>query len=128
MLKTLHKFKAQSVSEYAMTLSLVVLVIMGMTYFIQRLFSARINDARTAMLTALDDEIKNIHLLRGGTPYCGVLTEYEPYYVDKVSDVVSNAQTNVFINGPAGTYNFTSSNPTLINSVSSELPAQDQDL
>jgi hypothetical protein len=127
MLKVLRKFKAQSVGEYTIMISIVILAIVGMTYFIQRLFSARINDARGYMLTTLDTEIKNVHLSRGGAPYSGVLAEYEPYYQNKVSDVAPSSQSNVLINGPAGTYTSKDRSLTLMNSLSTENPANDDD-
>jgi uncharacterized protein (UPF0333 family) len=127
MLKMLRKFRAQSVGEYAIMISIVILAIMGMTYFIQRLFSARINDARGYMMTTLDAEIKNVHAARGGKAYTGVLAEYEPYYQNKISDVEPTFQTNILLNGQTGVYTAQSQTITLMNSISTENPAQDDD-
>jgi len=118
--------KAQSLGEYTVTISIVILAIMAMTYFIQRGFTARINDGRRYMLTTLDADIRNVHELRGGTPYKNPIVEYEPYYLDKTANMSANPKTSVFINGPADTYTFTSESATGINSVSTELPAEDR--
>ncbi len=117
------KKKAQSLGEYTVTISLVILAIMSMTYFMQRGFAARMNDARGYMLTALDDDIKYIHEKRGGTAYEGIRAEYEPYYVARTSETMSNAQSNVLIEG--STHTLRSQTLMAINSVSQELPAQD---
>lgn len=120
------KHRAQSLGEYAITISLVILAIMAMTYFIQRGLAARINDGRRYMLDTLDPDIRDVHFLRGGKPYTQTIIEYEPYYVDKTADMSSNPETNILINGPADTYHYTSKTTTGINSVSTELPAEDR--
>lgn len=127
MLRILRKFRAQSVGEYTIMISIAILAIVGMTYFIQRLFSARINDARGYMLKTLDPEIKNVHVSRGGKAYTGILAEYEPYYQHKVSDVQPTSQENILINGPMGIYTAKTRTSTLMNSVSTEQPAHDDD-
>lgn len=132
MLRLLRKFKAQSVGEYTIMISIAILAIVGMTYFIQRLFSARINDARGYMLQTLDAEIKNVHISRGGKAYKGVLAEYEPYYQNKVSDIEPSSQENIYISAskgklPGWIYTATTRSNTLMNSVSTEFPARDDD-
>ena len=129
MLKNIHRLKAQSVSEYAITISLVILAIMGMTYFIQRLFSARVNDARGYMMTTLHPDMMNVSVLRGEpVTYTGVIMEYEPYTTNKSSEVQTTPQTALSLNGPADIYQSTSHSVTLINSISTETPAQDDDI
>jgi hypothetical protein len=118
--------RAQSLGEYTVITSLVVLAIMAMTYFIQRGFAARINDARGYMLTTLDQDIREIHERRGGQAYKGVRAEYEPYYTNKITDMATNPRIQVLINGPADTYIYDSRALTNMNSVSRELPAEDQ--
>ena len=56
--------KAQSFGEYTVTISLVLLAVMAMTYFIQRGFQARIRDTESYMADALQQDMKNIHLSR----------------------------------------------------------------
>lgn len=130
MLKFLRKFKAQSVGEYTVMISISILAIVAMTYFIQRLFSARINDARGYMLRTLDADIKNVHLAVGGKAYKGVLAEYEPYYQNRTSDIEPFSQENISIAPskgklPAGVYTAKTKSVTLMNSISVESPAED---
>ncbi|MFA6378511.1 MAG: hypothetical protein WCX16_01860 [Candidatus Omnitrophota bacterium] len=116
----------QSLGEYTVTISLVILAIMGMTYLMQRGFAARINSSRGYMLDTLNPDIEQIRFDRGGyNPSKAVLAEYEPYYVDKISDLNSNPEKNIFINGIADAYSLRSRTVTIINSVSTELPAED---
>ena len=127
MLRKLRKLKAQSVGEYAIMISIVILAIVGMTYFIQRGFSARINDARGYMLTTLDAEIKNVHISRGGNAYYGILAEYEPYYINKFSRMEPVSASITLINGVEGKLVEDAWTTTLMNSISTENPAQDDD-
>jgi len=115
--------RAQSLGEYTVTISLVILAIMAMTYFMQRGFAARINDSRKFMLDTLDTEIRHIHFLRGGKPYPRMRTEYEPYYLDKQAETDYDIRTNVFIDGPTDQYHFRTNSETAINMLSRELPA-----
>ncbi len=130
MLKFLRKFKAQSVGEYTIMISIAILAVVAMTYFIQRLFSARINDARGYMLRTLDADIKNVHVSRGGKAYTGIPAEYEPYYQDKISDMKPYSQQNILIGASKGkipSYTAKTKSITLVNSISTELPAQDDE-
>jgi ABC-type nickel/cobalt efflux system permease component RcnA len=127
MLRILRKFKAQSVGKYTIMISIVILAIVGMTYFVQRLFSARINDARGYMLRTLNPDIKEIHEARTGISSGRILAEYEPYYQHKVSDMAPSSQENILINGQAGTYIYRRQSLTLMNRLSTENPAQHDD-
>jgi len=121
----LWRRRAQSLGEYTITISLVILAIMAMTYFIQRGLAARINDARGYMLDTLHPETEQIRFWRGGKLSPTVRAEYEPYYVDKTADMSLSPETKILINGPADTYISTSKTATGINSVSRELPPED---
>ncbi|HOD12847.1 MAG TPA: hypothetical protein PKO44_07105 [Candidatus Omnitrophota bacterium] len=117
-------FQAQSLGEYTVLLSLVVLAIMAMTYFIQRGFQARVQDTRQYMMSELGPEIRSIHKARTGQDYNGTM-EYEPYYVNRTADAANDGQVTILINGPAGTYVSEEQKLMNIRSVSRETPAQD---
>jgi len=119
--------RAQSLGEYTVTISLVILAIMAMTYFIQRGLAARINDGRRYMLDTLDLDIRDVHFWRGGKPYPRMRTEYEPYYLDKRSDTGSDLKSNVFISGPSSQYDWQTESKTNINMLSRELPSPIKD-
>ena len=116
--------KAQSLGEYTVITSLVVLAIMAMTYFMQRGFAARINDARDYMITTLEPEMAQVRFSRGWKPDGRMRVEYEPYYVDKTAHTMLTPETNLLINGEADTYVFRSKTRTAVNSVSMELPPE----
>lgn len=120
----MQRFRAQSLGEYTVMISLVVLAVMAMTYFIQRGFQARTNDARRYMMDELGPDIRSIHKARTGVDYNGTM-EYEPYYVNKEVDTGSDGTLTVNMNGPAGTYSSQDQKTTDMKSVSTELPAQD---
>lgn len=127
MLKVLRRFKAQSVGEYTIMFSIAVLAIVAMTYFIQRLFSARINDAGKYMLTTLNPDVVDVHVSRGGKAYNRVLAGYEPYYMQRTSDMATDTTSRLNSDGPFDIYRANSRTTTMMNSVSTELPAQDDE-
>ena len=126
----MYNFKrknAQFLGEYSVVVTIVVLALIAMMYFIQRRLSAGLNDARGYALLTLDSDIKDVHSARGGAAYSTVLAEYEPYYSTQYSTRTSSADINVFINGIAGYYVREISSPTAINVVSTEGFARDDD-
>ena len=126
----MYNFKrknAQFLGEYSVVVTIVVLALIAMTYFIQRRLAAGLNDARGYALLTLDSDIKDVHSARGGAAYNTVLAEYEPYYLTKYSTMTSNTDITVFINGISGDYVREISSPTAINAVSTEGFAEDDD-
>ena len=117
--------RAQSLGEYTVITSLVILAVMAMTQFIQRGFAARINGARGYMMTTLGQDIGDIRARREGPSLEGPSVEYEPYYTNKVADTAMNPRTDVFINGRADTYRYRSSGSTVMNTLTVEAPAED---
>ncbi len=76
MLKQLNKNQAQIIGEYVTTITLVIVMVIGMTVFVRRAFQARIKDAKDAM----------IGIARAS--YNGTIPDdYEPYYLKRSSDV-----------------------------------------
>ncbi len=125
LLRKCREKNAQSVGEYTIVITLAILAISGMTIFLQRGFSARVNDSRAYMLETLDDEIKEVHELRGGTSYSGIKAEYEPYYQEKQTDVESDSDSDIFFDGVSGQHRSQSSSTTTVGVTSNEAPAAD---
>ena len=120
LLRILRKKNAQSVGEYTVVITLAILAISGMTIFLQRGFSARMNDARAYMMETLDDDIKQVHLATGGTSYEGIKAEYEPYYQRKQTNVTTDSDSDGYLNGVSGQYSRQDSSTTTMNIISNE--------
>ena len=81
--------KGQAIlSEYVMIFFVVIGAGVAMTVFVQRSFEARIHDARNLLINAVNSACdSNCMKATGGSsiPY-----EYEPYYMQIISNVVRN--------------------------------------
>ena len=118
--------QGQFVGEYSVVLVIVIFAIAGMLFFMKRGFSARINDARAYMSETLDSEVDQAYQARGGhAAYSGVLYEYEPYYVQKTSDIEINSSQNVIFSGPQSNYLKEAGSTTRVNATSQEAGAKD---
>ena len=110
------KNRAQVIGEYALTIALVIVVLVSMTFFLRRLFMARIKDSRDAML----------RIVRSS--YNGTIpTEYEPYYAQTNAEVTRNIndQTNLVAGGRTGVFRKTYNEAISVNSQSVQLPPKD---
>jgi hypothetical protein len=91
MLIDLKNNKAQIVSgEYVLGFFIVIAVVTGMTVFFQRAVQGRLYDARNYM-------VKEAQTRSGFTG--NIYNEYEPYYIDRSSDITSDGNTSQHISG-----------------------------
>ena len=127
MVKKKESEKAQFLGEYTLIIAISIFSIIAMTFFVQRGISARINSARSYALTKLDSEIKQVHFLREGKMYPQVIAEYEPYYVEKITNTDSKTDTEVFLNGEIGSYVREATSEMDMNATSTEGFARDDD-
>lgn len=104
---------AQMVTEYAMTLAIVVMMVVTMTIFVKRLLQARMKDAHDFMMETARNS------------YGGVIDdEYEPYYS------ISNSQMDQKINdssvldrgGTTGAFTKTYNEERTVNTISEQTP------
>jgi hypothetical protein len=82
--------KGQAVlAEHVMVFFVVIAALVAMSTFVQRTFEARIDDARDYMINAVSNSSvcdANCVAASGGD----IHHEYEPYYLQQLSDVQSN--------------------------------------
>ncbi|MDD3374213.1 MAG: hypothetical protein PHY73_00625 [Candidatus Omnitrophica bacterium] len=127
MVKRRKNKSAQFLGEYTIVIAIATFAIIGMTLFVQRGLSARINDARGYAVSTLDPDIKEVHIQRGGKLYPQVLAEYEPYYAQKDTTTASNASADVLFDGASDQYVHTVSSNIQVQATSVEGFARDDD-
>ena len=108
MFKTLrHNSGQASLPEYVVTFFIVIGVVVAMTTYFQRALQGRIQDATTVVAKtaneACDKDCKNA---TGLTENQSIPREYEPYYVQAVSDVNRTTEENrAYLSGkPTGIF------------------------
>lgn len=119
MIKQVRSSKAQILSEYALTLFLVVGVLTAMTVYIRRVLQARIFEARTYMFNTVKS-----------APHVGKLKmEYEPYYVQTTSmtDETHSEELKTLGGGHTGIFRKTFEDEMRVQSNSVQLPPANAD-
>lgn len=116
----MHHLRKQSgqaaTSEYTVTVLIVIMVIVGMTAFIQRLLQGRIKASRDYM-------IEHVSVAHGNT----IEKEYEPYYGHVISNVERRSINRSQLNegGLTGIYQKQIDETNQVESVITQAPPKD---
>ena len=121
MLKRAKNERAQAITgEYALTLFMVILVVVGMTVYFKRAVQGRIFDARNYMVNEVGRRVKG--------QYKGDLYfSYEPYYVN-TNSIVDRAHTDTILmdsGGSSGIFTKVFDQTTTVSTNSETLPPRD---
>lgn len=108
-------------SEYTVTIFVVILAVVGMTVYFKRAIQGKIFDAQIYMVNEVRD--------RTAGQYTGNLYyAYEPYYVQTNSIVDRNASDTVLLSGgPTEKYQKIFDQTTIIQTNSETLPPREFD-
>ena len=124
----IKNIKAQVIAEYSIVLSIAILAVVSMMFFIKRGLQARVNDARAYMIHTLDSEVDFAHNgIWGGSQPEGLpahLYEYEPYYQNQQSLVTRDGSEKDIYRGAAGESDYTRKSNTTVQTNRYQAPAK----